>query len=268
MVFAVPACWFGVRRNGVTTVVVVIVAVVGMRFVAGMWAGELSVIFSMVAVVVPIPMRLMLHTTNRFGMRRRRSGSVVVIGVRRLGTIRLSSRGRAVVVLVVCERLLNRLRSIIDVDTSAAFDHILELKVGATVGRQHVADMQEAVDATAKADKRRADARLDVDNFALIDVTEIGLPVRQLDVQLLQHAILDHCNPALLRIQGVHQHPLQGNLLGSEHRDDARWSGESSHAPWRAHSRSELLPTAGGPDDPHRTRPKPIHGALADSRER
>ncbi len=136
-------------------------------------------------------------------------GDVGLLDRLRVGGRRFAAtRGRVVVLLVVDQRLLHRLGAVVDVDPGAALDHVVEHEVRASVGRQHVADVQEAVDPPTERDEGRADAGLDVDDPALVDVTEIRLSVGQLDVQLLQHAVLDHRDPALFRIDGVDEHPL------------------------------------------------------------
>ena len=123
-----------------------------------------------------------------------------------------------IVIVVVRQRLLHGLRAIVDIDAGTAFDHIFEPELWATVRGQHIADVQEAVDSTSKRHKRRPDRRFDVDDFAFVDVTEIRISVGQLDVQLLQHAIFHHCDPAFFRIDGVDEHPFHGGPLLDDRR--------------------------------------------------
>src|SRR5205085_8064538 len=74
------------------------------------------------------------------------------------------------------------------------------------VGRLHVGDVQEAVAADAEDDERRLDARLDVDDAALVDVADVALVAGPLDVELLQHGVLQDGDAALLGLQHVDQH--------------------------------------------------------------
>src|SRR5262249_39082336 len=74
------------------------------------------------------------------------------------------------------------------------------------VGRLDVGDVQEAIAAHAEIDERRLDARLDVDNAALVDVADVALVAGPLDVQLLQDAVLDDGDAALLGLEHVDQH--------------------------------------------------------------
>jgi len=100
----------------------------------------------------------------------RRDRQVVAVGGRRLRH-RAGRRGLVDLVLVVVrQRLLHGLGPVVDVDARAAFDDVVEHEVGSAVGGQHVADVQEPVDAPAEGDERGADARLDVDDLALVDV--------------------------------------------------------------------------------------------------
>ena len=75
------------------------------------------------------------------------------------------------VIFFVGERLLHRLGAVIDVDAGATFDHVLERKVVAAVGGQHIGDVQEAVRPATERHECGADARLDVDDLALVDVS-------------------------------------------------------------------------------------------------
>ena len=74
------------------------------------------------------------------------------------------------------------------------------------VRRVHVGDVQEAVAADAEVHERGLDARLDVDDPALVDVADVALLAGPLDVEFFQHAVLDDGDPALLRLEDVDQH--------------------------------------------------------------
>ena len=78
----------------------------------------------------------------------------------------------------------------------------------AEVLRLDVADVQKAVAADAEIDERRLDARLEVDDLALVDVADVIVLAGALDVQLFQHAVLNDRDPAFLRLRDVDQHFL------------------------------------------------------------
>ena len=64
------------------------------------------------------------------------------------------------------------------------------------VGGLDVRDVEETVAADAEIDESRLDARLDVDDAALVDVADVALVAGPLDVQLLQHPVLENRDPA------------------------------------------------------------------------
>ena len=74
--------------------------------------------------------------------------------------------------------------------------------------RLDVADVQEAVAAHAEIDERRLDARLQVDDDALIDVAHVAVLPGALDVELFQDAVFDDRDPAFLRLRDIDQHFL------------------------------------------------------------
>ena len=78
----------------------------------------------------------------------------------------------------------------------------------AEVLRLDVADVQKAVAADAEVDERRLDARLQVDDPALVDVADVVVLAGALDVQLFQHSVLNDRDPAFLRLRDVDQHFL------------------------------------------------------------
>ena len=67
--------------------------------------------------------------------------------------------------------------------------------------RLDVGDVQEAVAADAEIDERRLDARLDVDDAALVDVADVALVAGALDVQFFEHAVLEDGDAAFLRLE-------------------------------------------------------------------
>src|SRR5262249_2417663 len=61
-----------------------------------------------------------------------------------------------------------------------------------------IGDVQEPIPPHAEIDKRGLDARLDVDDAALVDVADVTLVASPLDVEFLQHAVFQDGNPAFL----------------------------------------------------------------------
>ena len=78
----------------------------------------------------------------------------------------------------------------------------------AKVLRLHVADVQKPVAAHAKIDKRRLDARLQVDHDSLVDVPYVIVLSGSFDVQLFEDSVLNDRDPAFLRLRDVDQHFL------------------------------------------------------------
>jgi len=73
----------------------------------------------------------------------------------------------------------------------------------AEVLRLDVADVQEAVPPDAEIEERRLDARFQVDNDSLVDVSYIAVLVGPFNIEFLEDTILDDRNPALLRLRNV-----------------------------------------------------------------
>src|SRR5262249_52029748 len=71
-----------------------------------------------------------------------------------------------------------------------------------------VGDMEEAVAPDAEVNERRLNARLDVDDAALVDVSDVTFLTRAFDIQLLEHAVLDNRDAAFLGLQNIDQHFL------------------------------------------------------------
>jgi hypothetical protein len=69
-----------------------------------------------------------------------------------------------------------------------------------------VGDVEEAVPADREVDERGLDRRLEVDDPPLVDVPGVALVTGPLDVKLLQDAVLDDGDPALLGLEHVDQH--------------------------------------------------------------
>ena len=76
----------------------------------------------------------------------------------------------------------------------------------AVVGRLDVGDVQEAIAADAEIDERRLDARLDVDDAALVDVADVAFVAGALDVQFFEDAVLEDGDAAFLGLQHVDEH--------------------------------------------------------------
>jgi hypothetical protein len=119
----------------------------------------------------------------------------------------------AVVVVPVLHRVGERradgIGAVVAGDPGAPLGDVAQLEVVTRVRREHVRRVQEAVGPAAERDERRADARLDVDDSSLVDVAQVRLATRDLDVQFLEHTVFHHRDPALFRIDGVDQHALQ-----------------------------------------------------------
>ena len=78
----------------------------------------------------------------------------------------------------------------------------------AKILRLDVADVQKAVAADAEIDERGLDARLQVDDFALVDVADVIVLAGALDVELFQRSIFNDRDPAFFRLRDVDQHFL------------------------------------------------------------
>jgi hypothetical protein len=69
-----------------------------------------------------------------------------------------------------------------------------------------IGNMEEAVAANREIDKGGLNSRLEVDDFALIDVTGVTLVAGSFDVQLLEDAILDDGDAAFLGLEHIDEH--------------------------------------------------------------
>jgi hypothetical protein len=69
-----------------------------------------------------------------------------------------------------------------------------------------VGDVEEAVAADREVDERGLDGRLEVDDFPFVNVPGVALVAGPLDVKLLQDAVLDDGDSALLGLEHVDQH--------------------------------------------------------------
>ena len=61
--------------------------------------------------------------------------------------------------------------------------------------------MQEAVAADAEIDERGLDARLQIYDFALVDVADVIVLAGALDIQFFQDSVLDDRDPAFFRLR-------------------------------------------------------------------
>src|SRR6516225_665759 len=59
--------------------------------------------------------------------------------------------------------------------------------------RLHVRNVQETIAANTKVDERRLDARLDVDDASFVDIADVTLVARALDVEFFQNTVLQDC---------------------------------------------------------------------------
>src|SRR5262249_28069202 len=80
------------------------------------------------------------------------------------------------------------------------------------VGRLHVGDMQESIPPDAEIDEGRLDARLDVDDTTLVNVTDIAFMAGTFDIQLFEDAVFDDGDSTFLGLQYVDQHLLLHKL--------------------------------------------------------
>ena len=92
--------------------------------------------------------------------------------------------------------------------------------------RLDVADVQEAVAADAEIDEGRLDARLQVDDDALIDVADVTILPCALDVQLFQGAIFHDRDPAFLGLRDIDQHFLFHGLAFFGKTDKRAFEGQ------------------------------------------
>src|SRR6185369_16129640 len=76
----------------------------------------------------------------------------------------------------------------------------------AVVGGLDVGDVQEAVAADTEVDERGLDARLDVDDAALIDIPDEALVAGTLDVEFFQDAVLENGDANFLRLKDIDEH--------------------------------------------------------------
>jgi len=98
----------------------------------------------------------------------------------------------------------------------------LRIEAGlAEILRFDVADVQEPVAPHAEIDKGRLNARFQIDDNAFVDIADVTVLARALDIQFFENAVLNYSDPALLRLRHVDQHFLLHGLAfshGSEER--------------------------------------------------
>src|SRR5262249_26964273 len=78
----------------------------------------------------------------------------------------------------------------------------------AIIGRLDIGDVQEPIAPHAEIDERGLDARLDVDDAALVDIADVALVAGAFNVQLLQHAVFEDGNAAFFGLEDVDKHFL------------------------------------------------------------
>ena len=95
----------------------------------------------------------------------------------------------------------------VDIGHAAAAHRLARIEAAlAEILRLDVADVQKAVAADAEIDERRLDARLQVDDPALVDVADVVVLAGPFDVQLFEQSIFNDRDPAFLRLRDVDQH--------------------------------------------------------------
>ena len=94
----------------------------------------------------------------------------------------------------------------------------------------HVADVQKPIAAHTEIDESGLDTGLDVDDPALVDVSDVVLETVTFDVQFLKDPILHDGNPTFLRLEDVDQHFLLhcSPLIAGECEDHRRIAGQMS----------------------------------------
>jgi hypothetical protein len=70
----------------------------------------------------------------------------------------------------------------------------------------HIRDVEKPVASDGEIDEGGLNRRLEVDNFALIDVTRVTLVAGSFDVELLEGAILDDGDTAFLGLEHIDEH--------------------------------------------------------------
>jgi hypothetical protein len=68
--------------------------------------------------------------------------------------------------------------------------------------------MQKTIASNTEIHKRRLDTRLDVDNPAFVNVSNVVLEAVSLDIEFLQNSIFKNRDPAFFRLERVDQHFL------------------------------------------------------------
>ena len=112
-------------------------------------------------------------------------------GRRRRGRSSIATRSLAVVVAHVDVGIRGR--------ASRAVDRLAGIVAAlAEVLRLDVADVQKAVAADAEIDERGLDARLQVDDLALVDVADVIVLAGALDVELFQRRRLQRSRSGIL----------------------------------------------------------------------
>src|SRR5690606_20475047 len=98
---------------------------------------------------------------------------------------------------------------------SPAIAASLVMPVAVAVGHQvpvvlafDVRDVQEPVASHAEVDECRLNARLDIDDPALVDVPDVVLEARPLNIEFFENPILDDCDATLFGLEDVDQHFL------------------------------------------------------------
>ena len=78
----------------------------------------------------------------------------------------------------------------------------------AKVLRLDIADVQKAVAADAEIDERGLNAGLNIDDAAFVDVADVVVGARALDVELFEQAVFNNRNPTFFGLRDVDEHFL------------------------------------------------------------
>jgi hypothetical protein len=69
-----------------------------------------------------------------------------------------------------------------------------------------VRDVEEAIAADREIDESGLYGRFEIDDLALVDIPGVAFVARALDIQLLENAVFNNSNTALLGLQDIDQH--------------------------------------------------------------
>ena len=122
--------------------------------------------------------------------------------------------------------------------------------------RLHIADVQKSVAPYAEINEGRLDTRLNINDPALVDVTDVVVLTGALNIEFLQNAVFHNGNPAFLRLRHIDQHFLFHRIFFSFRYPPARRGGGAITRPTR---RAGDASGRAKKPSPHARRPWPAH---------